>query len=110
MVERLEQTINIDRMEQVAALFGSFDENIKLIEKEYQVDVIGRGSELKVTGEVEDVSKAVRVITSLMTLINRGEALSEQNVRYCMSLVEEGGEDKLQALAGDWAKKLLRSH
>ena len=97
----MEQTINIDRMEQVAALFGSFDENIKLIEKEYQVDVIGRGSELKVTGEVEDVSKAVRVITSLMTLINRGEALSEQNVRYCMSLVEEGGEDKLQALAGD---------
>ena len=27
-----EQLINIDRMEQAAALFGNFDENIRLIE------------------------------------------------------------------------------
>ena len=46
-----EQLINIDRMEQAAALFGNFDENIRLIENEYMVDVISRGSELKVSGE-----------------------------------------------------------
>ena len=28
-----EQIINVDRMEQAVSLFGSFDENIKLIEK-----------------------------------------------------------------------------
>ena len=96
-----EQTINIDRMEQAVALFGSFDENVKLIEKEYEVSVIGRDSELKVTGEAENVAKACRVIESLLTLINRGESLSEQNVRYCISLVNEGSEQKIETLAGD---------
>lgn len=96
-----EQRINIDRMEQAVALFGSFDENIKLIEKEYSVNVLGRGSELKVSGEPENVTLAVRAIDSLLSLINRGEALSEQNVRYCISLVNEGSDDKIETLAGD---------
>ncbi len=96
-----EQRINIDRMEQAVALFGSFDENIKLIEKEYGVNILGRGSELKVSGEPENVALAVRAIDSLLSLINRGEALSEQNVRYCISLVNEGSEDKIETLAGD---------
>ena len=82
-----EQSINIDRMEHAVALFGSFDENIKLIESEYQVKVLSRGNELKVAGDVEQVAKAVRVIDSLLTLLNRGELLSEQNVRYCIFLV-----------------------
>ncbi|CAB1250412.1 phosphate starvation-induced protein [Ruminococcaceae bacterium BL-6] len=96
-----EQRINIDRMEQAVALFGSFDENIKLIENEYGVSIVGRGAEIKVSGEAEDVAKAVRAIESLLALINRGEALSEQNVRYCISLVNEGSEGKIQMLAGD---------
>lgn len=97
----MEQRINIDRMEQAVALFGSFDENIRLIEKEYAVEIVFRESEMKVTGESEHVAKAVRAIESLLTLVNRGEALSEQNVRYCISLVNEGGEDKIESLAGD---------
>ncbi len=96
-----EQRINIDRMEQAVALFGSFDENIKLIESEYHVTVVGRDSEIKVSGDPEEVSKAVRAIESLLSLINRGEALNEQNVRYCISLVNEGSEEKIETLAGD---------
>ena len=44
----MEQIISIDRMEHAVALFGSFDENIKMIENEYNVHVIGRDSELKI--------------------------------------------------------------
>ena len=88
-------------MEQTVSLFGSFDENIKLIESQYNVKIISRGSEIKVNGDVENVSKAVRAINGLLTLINRGEALSEQNVRYVLSLVNEGNEDKLCEMTGD---------
>ena len=97
----MEQVINVERMEHAVTLFGSFDSNIKLIEKEYSVGVIGRGSELKITGEPENVSSAVRAIQSLLSLINHGENLSEQNVRYCISLVNEGSEQKIEQLAGD---------
>ena len=96
-----EQVINVDRMEQTVSLFGSFDENIKLIESQYNVKVISRGSEIKVSGDAENVSKAVRAISGLLMLINRGEALSEQNVRYVLSLVNEGNEDKLTEMTGD---------
>ena len=96
-----EQIISVDRMEQAVSLFGSFDENIRLIESEFGVTVISRGSEIKVTGDAENVSKGVRAIDGLLMLINRGEALSEQNVRYVISLVNEGNEDKLSQMTAD---------
>lgn len=96
-----EQSISVDRMEHAVSLFGSFDENVKLIEKEYGVSVISRGSELKVTGDVENVDKATRAINGLLRLINKGEALSPQNVRYVISLVNEDSEEKLDEMTGD---------
>ena len=97
-----EQIINVDRMEQAVSLFGSFDENIRQIEREFSVTVVSRSSELKVTGEEpENVQKGVRAVNGLLTLINRGEALSDQNVRYVLSLVNDGNEDKLEQMAAD---------
>lgn len=97
----MEQRINLDRTEHAEQLFGNFDENAKIIEKEYNVSVVYRDSELKVSGNEENVFKAVRALNSLITLINSGETLNEQNVRYCIRMVEEDSEDKLTKLAGD---------
>ncbi len=88
-------------MENAVALFGSFDANIKLIEREFSVRVTCRDSELKIEGGAEGVMKAQMVIDSLLQLINRGETLSEQNIRYCISLVNEGSGEKIEQLAGD---------
>ena len=98
----LEQSISVDRMEQAVALFGSFDENVRLVEEHFHVSVVSRDGELKVTGEdAERVNGAVRALGSLLQLINRGEALSEQNVRYVLMLVDEGNEEKMPALSSD---------
>lgn len=88
-------------MEQAVSLFGSFDENIKLIEKEFAVSIISRGSDLKIVGDAENVSFAVRAVNALLTLINKGETLSDQNVRYAIGLVKEGNDDKLAKMATD---------
>lgn len=88
-------------MENAVALFGSFDSNIKLIERAFGVKITCRGSELKVEGDAESAAKATTVIESLLQFLSRGEALSEQNVRYCISLVNAGSEDKIEELAGD---------
>lgn len=97
----MEQIINIDRMEHAVALFGSFDENIKLIESEFSVRVTARDSELKISGEPENVMKAAKTIDGLLSLLSRGEQLSEQNVRYCISLVNDGSEEKIEQLHSD---------
>ena len=89
-----ERVIQIDRMEHIVRLFGNFDENIKAIEAQYRVGVVCRGSELKVMGEPEAVDKAARAIEALLTLINKGEELNDQSVRYVISMVdEESGEE-----------------
>ena len=96
-----EQVLSIDRMENAVSLFGSFDENIRLLESEFSVTVLNRGSDLKISGEAENVAKATTAIERLLALINKGEALSDQNVRYVISLVKDGEEDKLMSLSGD---------
>ena len=96
-----EQSINVDRMEQAVSLFGSFDENIRLIERHYAVDILTRGTGIKVSGEPEAVAKAVRAIQGLLQLINRGEQVGEQNVRYVLMLVDEGSEEELPKLSSD---------
>jgi len=98
----LEQRINLDRLEQAAELFGSFDGNIRLIEREYGVTVVFRDTELKISGEdPEMVDRAHRALQSLITLIGGGEALTEQNVRYCIRMVAEDSEQQVRKLAGD---------
>lgn len=97
----VEQLINIDRMEHMLALFGSFDENIRVLQKEFGVEILGRGSNIKITGELEAVSKASKAIESLLSLLNKGEALNDQNVNYVITLVKEGNEDKIDTLSND---------
>lgn len=97
----IEQVINIERMEHAVSLFGSFDENILLIEKEFGVSVLSRGSELKIKGDAEKVILAEKAVKGLLTLVNKGETLNEQNVRYVFSLVREGSEDKLSSMGSD---------
>ena len=96
-----EQTISIERMEQAINLFGLFDENIRLIERELGVSVVNRESSLKISGDGENVMWAVKAIQGLLTLSAKGEAIGEQNVRYIIELVRTGNEDRIAQLAGD---------
>lgn len=96
-----ERLIPIDRMEQAVTLFGNFDENTKRIEKEYRVSLLMRGSDLKIVGEPEDVARAAQVVESLLAQIARGEPLTEQAVRYCITMVNEDAMEKFGALAAD---------
>lgn len=96
-----EKAINVERMEQAVSLFGSFDENITMLEKEFSVKTVCRGSEIKVQGEAENVERAVRAIKGLLLLVNKGEQLNDQNVRYVISMVNDGNEERLGEMSSD---------
>ena len=97
----IEQTISMERLEETINVFGSFDENIRLIEQEFQVSVVSRDGELKISGEAEQVLYAVKAIEALLTLAGKGENITAQNVRYILQLVRAGQESKVAELAGD---------
>ena len=96
-----EQIISIERMEEAIAIFGSFDENIRIIERELGVTVVNRDSQLKISGDGEAVMYAVKAINALLSLAAKGENINEQNVRYIINVVRAGNEDKIGILAKD---------
>ena len=60
-----EQIINVERIEHMVNLFGSLDENIKLLEREYGVNIVCRDTELKICGEAEAVLRAKAAVEAL---------------------------------------------
>ncbi|MDO4945707.1 MAG: PhoH family protein [Ruminococcus sp.] len=96
-----EKIISVDRMDTVLSLFGNYDENVNLIQKEYGVVILGRGADIKITGGEEGVFNAAEAVNGLITLINKGEHINEQTIRYVFTLVKEGRQYELQKMSDD---------
>ncbi len=101
MSKIVERIVNADRVEDVIAVFGSFDENIRRIEENLCVSIVNRGTDLKVSGGEEEVDKAVRTLEGLLALAAKGEVIDEQRVRYLITLVREGNDAEVSQMAKD---------
>ena len=101
MGKTIERIVNAERVEDLIAVFGSFDENIKRIEEALNVQVVNRGTDLRVTGEEEMADKAVRTLEGLLSLASKGETIDEQRVRYLITLVSEGNDHQVAQIAKD---------
>lgn len=93
-----EQTVDIERIEQLVGLFGNFDENIKLLEKKYNVNITSHGSQIKIKGDVTNALNAAKAIECLLVMINKGEQITDQSIEYVTTLVEDGAEGKITSL------------
>ena len=97
----IEKTIEVERMEHVISVFGSFDQNLRIIENELGVKVLDRDNMIHICGEAENVMLAEKAINGLLTLAAKGENIDAQNVRYILKLVKDGKETQINQLAGD---------
>ena len=97
-----ERSLELDSIELAAAIFGSGDQNIHLLEKEFRVTAVCRGSVLRFTGEQKDVDAAARAVDGMVTLMENHTPLEEQTVRYCISLAHGGEEKRLRELTDDF--------
>ncbi|WP_420330398.1 PhoH family protein [Metaclostridioides mangenotii] len=79
-------------------LFGDFDENVKLIEKTLNIDVILREGNLTLIGEEKNVDSAIKLMNELHKTVSNGKKLDKQSVTYSLSLLLEGSEGKLKDL------------
>ena len=97
-----EKSVELDSIELAAAIFGNCDQNVKLLENEFHVTAVCRGSLLKFTGEPKDVEAAVHAVDGMVTLMQNHTPLEEQTVRYCISLARGGEEKRLRELNDDF--------
>ena len=96
-----ERKIEVDRIENLVNVFGSFDQNIRIVEAELDVSITDRESSLRINGTEENVALAEKVINGLISIAARGESIDAQNVRYILKLVREGKEARIGAIAED---------
>ena len=79
--------------EDLLNVFGQFDENVKKIENVYKVAIVNRDGGIKISGNQKDVEKAGKVLSALKSIAQKGEEITDQNLRYMMGAVEESLED-----------------
>ena len=98
----MERLIDVSDTQSLGAVFGEYDGNMKAVEEEFGVKVITRDSAVKISGDDEEnIEKAEKVIEGLFRLAKRGDAITEQNVSYAISLVKEGNETPIDEIGGD---------
>ena len=96
-----ERRITVRDSAQMQEICGSFDENLKALEKQYDVSVICRGEELKVVGDPEATARAASAIRAMLHMSDTGQPMNEQTVRYVASMVDDGEENEIETLTED---------
>ncbi len=106
----INRQIEVPQEVDLSALFGSFDENIKLLEKALAVNIASRDNALKLTGEEESVDKAAEVINMLMQILLRGEVIDSQKVLYAITMVQENGGIDIKLMGDDCIAVSVKGH
>ena len=102
-----EKIVMTQSNEATSALFGAFDCNARMIERSFDVRIGNRngdsdsGDAIVVSGESENVNKAVRVLEYLKRITGDGERLSEQSVEYVIGLVSDGIDENNEEFSRD---------
>lgn len=88
-MERIEKEIEIPEMSVLATIFGFFDKNIKIIMEEWPVQILLRDHKVKITGFTGDVKKVSTLIERLQEMVQNGQEVNEQTIRYRIELLKD---------------------
>ena len=96
-----ERRITISDSSQMQEICGSFDDNLKALEKQYGVSVVCRGDELKISGDEEASANAESAVQAMLHMSETGQPVNVQTVRYVTSMVNDGEADEIGTLTDD---------
>ena len=95
------RTVSADTLEQLSQLFGALDENINAVCARTGAAIKSMGTEITVSGSVEQVELAVTVLTKLIAMLRRGERIDQSRINYAVELAKEGNADMIDAIMQD---------
>ena len=104
MAEKIVMTQSNDA---TAAIFGSFDLNVRLVEGAFGVKISNRnsstdsGDAILVSGEEQAVDKAVKTLEYLKRMIGDGESIEAESVEYVIGLVRDGMDEETDNFSGN---------
>ncbi|MCL2108910.1 MAG: PhoH family protein [Oscillospiraceae bacterium] len=97
----MEKTLKLQDGALVSALFGAFDQNANIISQAFDVKIFNRDGDVKIIGSQSGTEKAFSAFESLLKILERGEIINEQAVRYVVSMVADGDKEDLADFGKD---------
>ena len=102
MADITERSVEFYTIEHAMNIFGNYDENIKIIEEAFKVNVLTRGTSIRINGQSDSVSKAETVLNKLLDIAKQGQSITRQNVLYLVGLSNEQQIEKADEILTDF--------
>ena len=84
-----EKILTLRNDQEAQALFGKHDQHLRRIEQALGVTIVARGEELKVNGEEQAVSKALRLFDDLLVVIRSGAPIRKDDLDYALKALSD---------------------
>lgn len=101
MEQKEEVKISLPNNDVAMMLHGREEKHLKLIEKNFKVKIIARGTEMSVLGSPKAVSQAIKFINKFINIIQEGNLVSIEEIKYGLKLFENNQEEKLEKIFSD---------
>lgn len=96
-----ERSIVIHNNQTIKEIFGEYDDNIQIIEKELNINIIIKNDEVRLFGDTESVIMGEKLIYNLIEIVQKQKRLEKQDLRYAILLILQGKEDRLKELLNE---------
>lgn len=94
----MKKKIDVGSVEKLQRLLGTYDENLNILTRELSVVANVDGVSISLDGDEENVETGIKVLSSLLSIINAGERIDKTKIIYCISLAQEGRSDDIGSI------------
>ena len=94
----MKSIIDLNNNKEASALFGKYDENLKLIEKEFGVNIASRGEKLTITGGEKAVSNTSKLFNQLLSVIRKNRMINRKQIEHSIKALKRDSSVKLDKI------------
>lgn len=96
-----EKSFRLCSIQEGSILFGRHDENLKLIEEEFSIQISSRGEMVNVKGPHQDVSRVIHLFDELLEVIRKGGMVRRSEVAHAVRAIKADENLDLQSIYMD---------
>lgn len=100
-MSKFTKMVDVPTVDVLAKIFGNLDENVKLIDKAFEVEVSNRNGSINICGNEGDVLLAEQAIKKLIDLAITGDVIDVLKVNHVCDLAAKGKLGELDSLLTD---------
>lgn len=93
-----QKTLHFDSPHKTHALFANNNENLRLTEEQFDVELVARDGFIKIEGSSEGVDKAVDLFKTLERAYDKGQSISDQEFLYALKNIADNEKVALEEM------------